>query len=510
MFKEKHAADVDLARSEEKRKGLLREIEVERNRAEDYRCDVAAALGKTSLLVQRNAAMKSEVELGQQTVKRLETAFETERTDNAARTRKLRRDISALLLAIESESKTRVDLETKLAKSGEFLSSIMSINEALISTSHAKRDAGLIQRGRSRTDSRNYYSHSPSRKDGENSVGGSSSSTKKKTTKKKKKTLKKRSSSAGAGELEDATPLRRRNKAGPSSPSPSPRNNLPPPPPRQVAPRSRPTNHPSKTVMRSTRASRAAAEKTKEKLLQGCDGNGMTLKDRIRIANFGPVPFLPAPRLHSFNVLAAVSEAVRTESGEVPEYRVHHHRGSISLSPPRGGAVLREKRLEVSLPGVILGPGMSTSPGKSTRKAASSSPPKERVGGTPKKSSGQKLEQQQQQQQLPLELAALLSSLEDEFDEISSNYNALLSQSKPNNRGADGTTGRGEEEGSAVPDADGAANLLSLAEKMQRKEGQMLLFKNAVKQATKGDEAATLPPQPPQRQVNPLNALSNL
>ena len=39
-------------------------------------------------------------------------------------------------------------------------------------------------------------------------------------------------------------------------------------------------------------------------------------KDRMRSANLGePVPFLPTPRNNSFNIMAAVSEALKKASG---------------------------------------------------------------------------------------------------------------------------------------------------------------------------------------------------
>ena len=71
------------------------------------------------------------------------------------------------------------------------------------------------------------------------------------------------------------------------------------------------------SLLGSTRSSRLSAAAAQSRIAS----HSLPLSDRLRSANFGPVPFLPAPNKHSFNVLAVCSETVRTEVGDL-EYRV--------------------------------------------------------------------------------------------------------------------------------------------------------------------------------------------
>ncbi|GMH62811.1 hypothetical protein TrRE_jg6255, partial [Triparma retinervis] len=84
---------------------------------------------------------------------------------------------------------------------------------------------------------------------------------------------------------------------------------------------------PSIRTTKSSRLAAVAAKARAEEVALKKGGKQLNIKDRIRNANFGPVPFLPAPHTHSFNVLAAVSEAVRCEVGDL-EYKVTTRKGS--------------------------------------------------------------------------------------------------------------------------------------------------------------------------------------
>ena len=171
-----------------------------------------------------------------------------------------------------------------------------------------------------------------------------------------------------------APPPRPRMRRKPPSSAP-----LPPFPPQRK--RGSAYNTVSGPEIRTTRSSRLAAAAAQSRMES--HGQPPSIKDRMRAANFGPVPFLPAPNKHSFNVLAVCSETIRTEVGDL-EYRVVTRKGSMEKVPspprPRGGpspprpgrlgeAVLKRREggddtatvtLEVSVP--TVGGKLSTTP----------------------------------------------------------------------------------------------------------------------------------------------------
>jgi hypothetical protein len=475
VVKERHELEISLVRKEERRRAAAMAVEKEAEKADEYRAEKMHVEGRMGMVAQRRRAMDAEVAQAKSNVEKLSAVYSAETNAGMHRISALTDKRDALRAALEEEQKLAAEAETKIVRTTDFLHNLMAINEALVNSAHAKRAAGLSHRDN--TPQAMSPTHSQRMKQlarEEESIGRISKGTKK-VKKKGKKQAAGRSSSAGKGAQRGVR--RGQNRYGDENnyyEQPSRRSRPPPPPP-------------PRNTIRTTNSSRLAASAASARLaMHNNGGKTQPLKDRIRTANLGPVPFLPAPHMHSFNVLAAVSEAVRTEVGDL-EYKVHHHKGSISVvaspprnkSPPRAtpaSVVQNGRSLAVTLPGVALG--------------HMASPP--RPPGVTRKA---------QQPPLPPELLGLLTSLEQEFDELNNNYVALLSTAKT----GDGEIQMGSEESEK--------KLQELAESMARKEEQMKLFKFA-QTTTAAAGTVVRGPAPVKKVVagkqNPVRNLENL
>ncbi|GMH98875.1 hypothetical protein TrLO_g14201 [Triparma laevis f. longispina] len=475
LLTSKHQCEIDLARNEERRKAASSSTNLEKNRGEDYRAEKAACEGKVALLRQRNAGLEREIDGGKENLKRLQNVVAEVESDGESRISALSKQLQHVKASISDEDVLAHEMDAKLVRQEEFLKSVMSINEALVQSAHQSRESGLTPRSHHTSDSSSSSMRRRMAMEG-----------KKKKKKKKKKIVK---------------------KAKPTTQYPppthsQPRAHHPPPPPRRRRPSPAPLPPPRRRgenyvsegpEIRTTKSSRLAAAAAQSRIDE-MEGT-LTLKERMRNANFGPVPFLPAPQKHSFNVLAVCSEAVRTEVGDL-EYKVTHHKGSVSIvpSPPRnsthtplqprhtvGQAILKrgggETTLEVSMPTLSI--NLSTTPGRETKTIAQTTPPQSKAqtansstppfmtpnATTPVKTPKSK---RQQQQQLPPNLVELISSLEEEFEEMNDKYVSLLSRANTDT----GSVRMAKKEDEV--------ELKKVADAMEKKEQQMRMIRSAV------------------------------
>jgi hypothetical protein len=439
----------------------------------------------------------------------LTSLTEKERAEGHSRIDELTRRLQQLESGVVDEVTLSKNVDAKCQRQEDFLKSVMSINEALVQSAHQNRESGLMERDRSGS----------SRGDSRSSGVGASSRT---TTKKKK--LKRKGTKKG-------TMSKRTFEAPPP----------PPPPPMRSTRRyqTRPSvgrrgtkststdvplrrrgqgyaqEGPSIRTTKSSRLAAVAAKARAEEVALKKGGKQLNIKDRIRNANFGPVPFLPAPHTHSFNVLAAVSEAVRCEVGDL-EYKVTTRKGSVSLvpSPPRvGQAILKRggdgpQTLQVSVPsvpGIKLGGGVDREVGLQRRQQQGGRGEEvEEVGEgeevqTMQQKEVQEVQQKevqevqqqvrspppstQQKQHLPPELMNLMSSLEKDYAACDERYQELMSRAQTD----EGTLKmKGKED---------AENLKFLAEEMERREQQVNMIRGMLDSDDTDDIAS--PPLPP-------------
>jgi len=496
----KHQAEINLARNEEQRKAAVAVTENEMNRAEDYKQEAAASEGKLTLLVQRNSHLERELETGKENVARLVNIVGRERTNGNARVLAMRQRLENLELNILNEVDLTKQIDSKCLRQEDFLKSVMSINEALVQGAHQSRESGLMVRDRGD----NSHKSSRSSAGGSSARTGSNKKTKRKTKKKKK---------VPARNVADLSPPHQRPSRGMNLG----RNHVRPAlsrvkrdaSPQCPLPRRRGEGYGGEgPPIRTTNSSRLAAAASKaraEDVALKKSGKHLNIKERIRSANFGPVPFLPAPHTHSFNVLAAVSEAVRCEVGDI-EYKVTHHRGGVSVvpSPPRAGqAVLRRgggsQTLQVSMPCVpvpsfpgtnVADSGEEGAPKEDILEQPQPPPPPQvnRGVGTAQASNQDDDKHATKEQpvhlgsglkQIPSQLIDLMNSLEEEYENANERYIELLGRA---------TTEAGSIKMSRREDKE---MMKSLAANMERKEEQMRLFRSAL---------AT--PSPPRRPVN--------
>ncbi|GMH98879.1 hypothetical protein TrLO_g14201 [Triparma laevis f. longispina] len=446
LLTSKHQCEIDLARNEERRKAASSSTNLEKNRGEDYRAEKAACEGKVALLRQRNAGLEREIDGGKENLKRLQNVVAEVESDGESRISALSKQLQHVKASISDEDVLAHEMDAKLVRQEEFLKSVMSINEALVQSAHQSRESGLTPRSHHTSDSSSSSMRRRMAMEG-----------KKKKKKKKKKIVK---------------------KAKPTTQYPppthsQPRAHHPPPPPRRRRPSPAPLPPPRRRgenyvsegpEIRTTKSSRLAAAAAQSRIDE-MEGT-LTLKERMRNANFGPVPFLPAPQKHSFNVLAVCSEAVRTEVGDL-EYKVTHHKGSVSIvpSPPRNSThTPLQPRHTVGQ--AILKRAQTTPPQSKAQTANSSTPPFMTPNATtPVKTPKSK---RQQQQQLPPNLVELISSLEEEFEEMNDKYVSLLSRANTDT----GSVRMAKKEDEV--------ELKKVADAMEKKEQQMRMIRSAV------------------------------
>ncbi|GMH58567.1 hypothetical protein TrST_g7203 [Triparma strigata] len=428
LLKSKHQAEIDLARNEERRKAAVNAMNLEKNRAEDYKSEKAASEGKVALLHQRNASLIREIEAGKENLRQLKNVVAEAESDGEGRSSALEEQLQHIKASISDEDVLAQEMDAKLVRQEEFLKSVMSINEALVQSAHQSRESGLMERSHHASDSSASSMRRRMALEGK----------KKKKKKKKKKIVRKRQPIPSYEPPPRAPPRASHPPAPPRRRRPA----APPPPP----PRRRGENYVSEgPEIRTTRSSRLAAAAAQSKIDE-MEGT-LTLKERMKNANFGPVPFLPAPQKHSFNVLAVCSEAVRTEVGDL-EYKVTHHKGSVSVvpSPPRNSTAHTPLQPRHTAGQAIL----------------------RRGGGETTLESKRSQRQEQQQQQLPPNLVELISSLEEEFEEMNDKYVGLLSRA---------STDTGSVKMAKKEDE---VELKKVADAMEKKEEQMRMIRSAV------------------------------
>ncbi|GMI39164.1 hypothetical protein TrCOL_g10436 [Triparma columacea] len=523
----KHLAEIALARNEEQRKAAVAATQNEMNRTEDHRQETAASEGKISLLKQRNSHLERELEQGKENVERLKNLTEKERDEGDSRIRDLTRQLEQLESAVLNEDNLSKNIDAKCLRQEDFLKSVMSINEALVQSAYQNRESGLMERQRG----------GPSHMSSSCSSGvGSRSRTGTKKKKVKRKGKRKTSTFKRAVETPPPPPppQMRSTRRHQSRPALGRRNN------KSTSASAAPLRRrgegyaqegPSIRTTKSSRLAAVAAKARAEEVALKKRGKQLNIKDRIRSANFGPVPFLPAPHTHSFNVLAAVSEAVRCEVGDL-EYKVTTRKGSVSLvpSPPRVGQTILKRcgdgpqTLQVSVPsvpGINLGGAVDLDAGLKRRQKIIGGRVEEveEVGGgkemlTTQQQQQEKEEEEQQQQQhhhqqehdrqlqqqqqqqqqqpqilspptqqnqrIPPELIALMNSLEKDYAACDERYQDLMSRAQ---------TDEGTLKMEGKEDED---NLKFLAAEMERKEQQVNMLRGMLPL-----EDIASPPLPP-------------
>ena len=326
----KHLAEIELARSEERRKAAVEATQNEMVRLEDFRQETAASEGKLALVKVRKSNMLRELEIGKENVSKLRSLAEREEANMKDKVKELEEELSHLDATCGDEEVLTGQIEGKRCRQEDFLKSVMNINSALVHGSRQRKDTNVLE-ARSvatavvaREDDKEAI-QDDARNNRSKAVAGGGGGKKKKT--KSRKLSRRKASLRGGGRNGESeqktssnamttTTTTRARAVGSTyhvGMSSSDATSL------SAKRGSRKLNrdqiayaYDDRPKVRTTKSYRLSSQATASKfsLKQNSD-MFQPLKERMIFANLGPVPFLPSTHSHSFNVLAAVSKAVR-------------------------------------------------------------------------------------------------------------------------------------------------------------------------------------------------------